>query len=69
MVMANAMAVPVDEVIFNKWIDVFTFTPRVGVFYGSVGTLSNEDGNVNDDGSEKSHFWFSLYLFVRIIRV
>ena len=32
--------------------------------------LSNEDGNANDDGSEKSHFWFiALFFFVRVIRV
>ena len=24
---------------------------------------------MNDDDSEKSHFWFALYLFVRVIRV
>ena len=24
---------------------------------------------MNDDGSEKSHFWFALYFFVRVIRV
>ena len=34
-----------------------------------LGTLSNEDENVNDDGSEKSHFWFALYFFVRAISV
>ena len=34
-----------------------------------LGTLSNEDGNANDDGSEKSYFWFALYFFVRAIRV
>ena len=34
-----------------------------------LGTLSNEDGNVNDHGSEKSPFWFALYFFVRAISV
>ena len=34
-----------------------------------IRTLSNEDGNANDDGSEKSPFWFSLSSFVRAIRV
>ena len=34
-----------------------------------LGSLSNDDGNVNDDGSEKSHFWFALYFFVLVIRV
>ena len=32
----------------------------------SKGTLSNEDGNVNDDGSEKSPFWSALYFFVLV---
>ena len=35
----------------------------------SPGTLSNNDGSVNNDGSEKSHFWFTLYFFVRVISV
>ena len=26
----------------------------------SLGALSNEDGKVNNDGSEKSHFWFTV---------
>ena len=30
----------------------------------SIGTLSNEDGNANDNGSEKSHFWFALLFIV-----
>ena len=34
-----------------------------------LGTLSNEDGNAKDDGSEKSHFWFALYFLVKVIRV
>ena len=34
-----------------------------------IGTLSNEDGNANDDGSEKSLFSFALYFFVQFIRV
>ena len=34
-----------------------------------IGTLRNEDGSANDDGSEKSHFVFALYFFVRVIRV
>ena len=36
---------------------------------GIVGTLSNEDGNVNDDGSENSLFSFVLYFFVQVIGV
>ena len=35
----------------------------------SLGTLSNEDGNANDGGSEKTHFWLALYFFERVIRV
>ena len=31
--------------------------------------ISNEEGNTNNDGSEKSHFWFALYFFVQVIRV
>ena len=34
-----------------------------------IGTLSNEDGNANDEGSEKSHFWFTLLFIVQVIRV
>ena len=34
-----------------------------------IGSLSNEDGKGNDGGSEKSLFWFTLYFFVRVIRV
>ena len=37
--------------------------------YRTIGTLSNEDGNTNDDGSEKSHFWFTLLFIVQVIRV
>ena len=33
------------------------------------GTLSNEDMNLNEDGTEKSPFWFFLYFFVQVIRV
>ena len=29
----------------------------------TLGTLSN----ANDEGSEKLHFWFTLYFFVRVI--
>ena len=34
-----------------------------------MDTFSNEDGNANDDGSEKSHFWFTLLFIVQVIRV
>ena len=34
-----------------------------------LGTLSNEDGNANDDGSEKSLISFVLYFFVQVIWV
>ena len=33
------------------------------------GTLSNEEGKANDDGSEKSHFWLALFSFVWVIRI
>ena len=39
------------------------------VFKQMLGTLSNEDGNADDDGSEKIYFCFSLYFFLRVIRV
>ena len=39
------------------------------VTVGLLGTLSNEDGNANNDGSEKSLFSFVLYFFVQVIRV
>ena len=32
-------------------------------------SFNNEDGNANDEGSEKLHFWLTLYFFVRFIRV
>ena len=32
-----------------------------------IGILSNEDGNVNNDGSEKIAFLVTLYFFVRVI--
>ena len=35
----------------------------------TLGTLSNEDGNANDDGTEKSPFSVVLYFFVQVIRV
>ena len=28
------------------------------------GLTRNQDGNANDDGSEKSHFRFAVYFFV-----
>ena len=31
--------------------------------------LSNEDGNANDNGWEKLHFWLVIFHFVRVIRV
>ena len=34
-----------------------------------LGTESNEDGNANNDSSEKLHLWLALYFFVRVIRV
>ena len=39
------------------------------MFLGVLGTLSNEDGNVSDDGSEKSPFWFTLNFFVCFIKI
>ena len=36
---------------------------------GTSGTLSNEDGNANDDGSEKAHFWFTFLFTVQVIWV
>ena len=34
-----------------------------------IGTLSNDDGNVNDDGSEKLHFLFAFKFFVEVTGV
>ena len=48
---------------------VFETLKILSVVFDLLGTLSNEDGNVNNDGSEKLHFWFALYFFVRAIRV
>ena len=39
------------------------------VFLFTTRTLSYKDGDANDDGSEKSHFWFTLYFFERVIRL
>ena len=33
-----------------------------------VDTFSNENGNANDDGSGKLHFWLTLYCFEWFIR-
>ena len=38
-------------------------------WYRQIPTISNEDGNANDDGSGKSHSRLTLYFFVRFIRV
>ena len=35
----------------------------------ALETLSNEDGYVNGDGTDKSYFWLTLFFFVRVIRV
>ena len=32
-----------------------------------LGILRNDDGNVYHNGSEKSHFWFTLSFFARVI--
>ena len=34
-----------------------------------LATLSNEDGNANEDGSEKSHSQLTLYFFVQFIDI
>ena len=34
----------------------------------TIETLNNEDGNANDDRSEKLHLRFTLYPFVQVIR-
>ena len=34
-----------------------------------IKTLSKEEENANDDGSEKLRFWLAHYFFVRLIRV
>ena len=51
----------------------FMVPPRLGKEWNGcintkLWTLSNEDGNANDDCSEKSHFWFALCFFVRVSR-
>ena len=35
----------------------------------SMGTLRDEDGNANDENSEKSHFWLAIFFYVKFIRV
>mgnify|MGYP001792869341 CR=1 FL=1 len=42
---------------------------RLGEVVLLLGTFSNEEGNANDDGSEKNTFRFALYFFVRFIMV
>ena len=44
-------------------------TIQVRSMHKLLGTLRNEDGNANNDGSEKSHFWFTLYFFAQVVRV
>ena len=55
--------------ILAEILDHIKTKQRTAVILSLEGTLSNLDGNVNDDGSEKSPFWISLYFFVRFIRV
>ena len=33
-----------------------------------LGTSCNEYGSANEEGSEKLHFWLSLFFFVRVVR-
>ena len=54
-----------ESKFYQPWITILNFfglnsivqlTKRLRFPLKIIGTLSNEDGNVNDDGSEKSHF-------------
>ena len=55
-----------NSTFLREGFDLFTVSKGVTEL---IGTLSNEDGNVNDDGSEKSHFWFAFYFFVWMIKL
>ena len=47
--------------ILAEILDHIKTKQRTAVILSLEGTLSNLDGNVNDDGSEKSPFWISSF--------
>ena len=55
--------------LFNK-VSWSSYRYYLCVFLGLIiGAFSNEDRNANNDGSNKSHSWLTLYFFVRFTRI